>query len=342
MFNRTRLAAGAVTLLAFVGFVFAQTAPTSSPATRSAPSAARPQSDLKISLMDGSLLAGKLSVSELAIDTKYGPLKIPVDQIQSFAPGLQSHPQFAKKVSDLIDALSAPTYNDREQAQQDLTKMGTDLRGVLERELKNAVDEKQNRLQKILDDFEALQGDEEIDKVRLWVQDDLIVTPDFTIVGHITTPGFSVTGSYGTVQIKMEDVRIGRRDGLEPEEIRKNFTISGTAITQHAYTSTNIKLSKGDQVFITATGTISMTPWGNNAQSTPEGSPNFGSVGPGIFGGTLIGKLGESGTVVKVGSNLKFTADRGGVFELSIASPGDYQGNTFPGEYNVKIRVLKK
>ena len=93
-----------------------------------------------------------------------------------------------------------------------------------------------------------------------------------------------------------------------PRKFAKLSAISGTAISQHSFTSTNIKLSKGDQVFIIATGTVSMTPWGNNAQSTPEGSPNFGTVGPGIFGGTLIGKLGDSGSQVKVGSNYKFSS----------------------------------
>src|SRR5437762_2884612 len=76
----------------------AQTAPVAAPA------ATQPLSDLKISLMDGSLLTGKLSVSELAIDTKFGPLKVPVDQITGFMPGLHSHPKFQQQLDANVAA----------------------------------------------------------------------------------------------------------------------------------------------------------------------------------------------------------------------------------------------
>jgi len=332
MFHRLRVALGVFTLLA-AGLAGAQTA--SAPATK-------PLADLKISLMDGSLLTGKFSVSELAIDTKFGPLKVPVDQIVSFAPGLQSHPQFQQTLNGLINDLGSDVFADREQAQQTLTKLGPDIRGELDRQLKlieKEKDERAMRIQKILEDFDALL-DENADKSHAWVSEDVIATAGFTIVGHITTPGFTITGNYGTLQIKMQDIREGRRESAEPDEIRKTLAITGTAISQRAYINTGIKLAKGDQVTITATGTIILTPFGNR-QSTPDGSPNVSSI-QGMLTGTLVGRVGDGGTMIKVGSKFTWTADRVGTFQLGIACPEDYSSYTFPGEYQVKIRVVKK
>ncbi len=337
MFMLPRLCAalGALAVLAGASLISAQSMPASA--------APKPLSDLKISLMDGSLLAGKLSVTELGIDTKFGALKVPIDQITAFMPGLQSHPKFQQTVNGYINDLAADAFADREKAQQALVKLGPDIRGELERQLKGADNEKAIRLQKILEDFDSAAGDE-VDKTHAWLNDDVIITPGFTVVGHITTPGFSLAGNYGTLQIKMEDVREVRREGGEPEEIRKSFAINGTAIADRIYTNTGIKLAKGDQLIITAGGTIMMTPWGNNQTSTPDGSSNCGTVNSalGIYTGTLIGRLGDAGPMIKVGSKLTWTADKPGVFFLGIACQSNYSGNSFPGAYDVKIRVVKK
>jgi len=317
------------------------TGPAASPTGASTPTAAAKPSDLKLTLMDGSVLAGKLSVSDLAIDTKFGSLRVPVDQIQSFMPGLSSHPQFKQQIVDYVNDLGADLFADREKAQQALMKIGPDIRPELERMAKTAEAEKLNRLQKIIEDFDTMNSDDD-NKAMGWATDDVIVTPGFTVVGRITTPGFSVSSNYGTLNLKLEDIRNAAREVAGPEEIRKNFTVNGTAFSQRLYTNTSIKLSKGDQVIVTATGTLTMTPWGNNQVCTPDGGSNFGSVGAGIMGGTLVGKIGDGGPMVKLGSKATFTADRAGVFQLGIASQGDYPSYNFPGEYQVKIRVVKK
>lgn len=330
---RTRHMVASLIFTFLVAILSAQTRPTAPEASPGL----KPLSELKIELMDGSILTGKLSISTLDIDTKFGALKVPIEQIQSFAPGLPSHPQFQQQLNALVSDLSSETFADREKAQAALTKLGPDIRPELERLLKGAENEKQLRLQKILDDLDT--GDDEADKTRAWNRDDTIVTPGFTIVGHITTPGFAINSNYGTLQIKLEDVRLARRDTPGPEEIRKTISVPGSCFASRQLINTNIKLAKGDQVFITASGIVQMTPW--NRQSSPDGDSNFGNIGGGIFGGTLIGKLAD-GSNMKVGSKLNFTASQAGNFQLGIASNGNYEGSTFPGEYEVKIRVVKK
>jgi len=94
-------------------------------------------------------------------------------------------------------------------------------------------------------------------------------------------------------------------------------------------------------VSISADGQIVMTPWGSEMVSTPEGGDNFGAYMPQIPGGALVAKIGDSGTVFKLGSKHTFVADRSGVLQLAVAMQAQYARNNyqFPGKYDVKIRV---
>ncbi len=334
-----------LTGLTLAPLLFGQSPPSLRPPPRFAatgPAEVRPPSELKITLMDGSIVGGKLSVPALVIDTPFGTLKVPVEQIQSFAPGLQSHPEFQQKVDSLINGLGADAFADREKANAELSRLGPDIRGELNRQLKTAEAEKQMRLQKLVDDIDAARGDDEPDTSHEWVRDDVIVTPGFTIVGRITTTAFSVTSSYGTLQLKLSDIRQAHRDAAEPEDIRKSLAVSGTLINQHAFAPSGIRLSKGDQVTISATGTIQMTPWGGNQASGPDGAANFGTMQPGnIPVGTLIARVGND-DIMRVGSKYTFTATKAGVLNFGIAMQAGMESNQFPGEYQVKMHVVRK
>jgi hypothetical protein len=315
--------------------------PGGSPELGSSATPAKPANELKIALMDGSLLNGKISVSEFTIDTHFGTLKVPIDQIQALTPGLQSHPQFQQNLTSLINDLGSDLFAVREKAQQALTKLGPEIRPELDRQTKGVDSEKASRLQKIIEDLDALR-DDDFNTSHDWARDDVIVTPGFTIVGHITTPGFSVAGSYGTLQIKIDDIREVRRDTPAPEDIRKSLAVPGASIAQHNFVNTGIKLNKGDQVTITASGSIVMTPFGGNRQSSPDGAPNIGGNVQGMPLGTLVARVGENPAFLKVGSKCTWTADKSGTFFLGIACPEEYSSYSFPGEYAVKIHVVKK
>ncbi len=315
---------------------------------QSAPPATAPQAPaknegiLRLHLMDGSVITGQLSSPQIDVETRFGILKIPLDQIRSFTPGLQSHPEFDKHIADLVADLGADGFAEREKAQAALLKIGPEIKAELERYLKTAEAEKQTRLQKIVDEFDALREGDDEESPQEWVRDDVVVTSTFTVVGKIKTPAFDVSSPYGNLAIKLNDIRSLQRDGHEAEEIRKNVTVSGTLVPARGYEVTSIRLNKGDQVTLTATGTITMTPWGNQV-ATPDGGPNFGVIQPGnIPGGALMAKIGDSGALFKVGSKHTFTVQRGGILQFGVAMPGDYTSYTFPGEYNVKVRVVRK
>jgi hypothetical protein len=300
---------------------------------------------IKLHLLDGSVVTGKLSVKEILVETTFGKLTIPVGNIISFRPGLDSFPEVAKQINDLITALAAADYNEREAAQKELIKMGAPIRKLLEARQKSDDDAERNRRIKIiLEGFEeGGAGDEEEGAPQEWIPLDTIVTTDFTVVGRIVQKKFGVTSKFGELTVNLGDVRRGERGQSAKEDVRRSIAVDGAAIAQRSFKNTKIRVEVGDRVSITADGTITMTPWGSNAMSTPDGSPNYGwYMGNDVAAGALVAKIGDSGPIFKVGSKNTFVAKKAGTLMLAIGMNPSYANQAFPGKYDVKVRVQPK
>src|SRR5687767_10347418 len=48
---------------------------------------------IRLHLLDGSVISGDLSVSEIEVETSFGKLVVPIDRIRSLKPGLDSYPK---------------------------------------------------------------------------------------------------------------------------------------------------------------------------------------------------------------------------------------------------------
>jgi hypothetical protein len=305
-----------------------------------------PPDYIKLYLMDGTVIPGRLSMKEIAVETQFGNLNVPVANIKSITPGLQSHPALAKEVSGLIADLGAGNYNDRERAQQALIKMGPAVRGELEKHQNDNDVERRNRIKAILTEFDQLaegfDAADSPDAFPTMKQRDTIETTEFTIVGKIVPQSFAVKSPYGELSVKLADIRKGVRDLGKEEDFQRSFTVDASHLAVRGALNTNLRIARGDVVSVTADGTLTMTPWGNNAVTTPEGAQNYGWFIPGqIPSGALVGKIGNE-NFRKFGSNATFTADRSGVLQLAIGMQADYAQNQFPGKYTVKVRVQRK
>ena len=301
---------------------------------------------LRLHLMDGSMITGKLSLKDLAVETKFGTLNVPVANIRSFTPGLSSHQILAKQIAGWIDDLGSGTFNDREAAQDGLKKLGPAIRVELERRRDDSDAERRTRVRAILADFESAQDDSDDqggDKPAssanaAYIQDDTIVTSEFTIVGRIMPQSFAVSSMYGPLTIKLSDIRQVAREGEKKEELPSNFTVTSAHMVHNGMLNTNIRLDRGDTVTITANGSIIMTPWGNQATSGPDGAPNYGMFSNRqIPVGSLIGKIGTGEDYFKIGSRHTFTVEKAGPLQIGIAMRPEQAGNEFPGHYSVKV-----
>ncbi len=316
--------------------------PTSTPAksTKTDPET------LKIHLMDGSQVGGKLATRDIDVETPFGKLTIPVAAIVSLTPGLASHPQVGQNLDELIEKLGSPVFAEREGAQKALVAMGPSIRVKLARVADDGDAERRTRLKAILEEFDQAEEDAENDEQapapRL-IERDTIETTDFTVVGKIVQQEFEIASQYGVLKVKLSDIRRVDRDSAAKQDLQKTISVDGTNLVARGTKDTGIRVERGDKVSFAADGTITMTPWGNQALSTPDGAPNYGwFVQNKIAGGTLVGKIGPQGSVFRIGSKHTLVADRSGVLQLAVAMQGDPQNQQFPGEYRVKIRVKRK
>jgi hypothetical protein len=297
-------------------------------------------------LQDGSVITGEMAINEISVATEFGTLEVPLDKIRSISPGLSSSPELAAKVNGLIEALGGDDYKAREQAHKDLSAMGLKVHKLLEQYRNDENTERKRHIGEIMKEFEELlsQQDEEdgamLDKPL--IAQDTIVTDDFTIVGKISPGEFKVTSKYGPLSVQLADLKRAERPRNIKEAIRKSVQVPGDNLVQRSFKNSGIKVEAGDKISIRADGSVVMSPWGSDQSSGPDGAANYGWYIPNqIYGGALVAKIGDKGTVFKVGSKSTFVAKTSGTLQFGVAMQHQYaqQGYSYPGNYNVKVTV---
>lgn len=317
------------------------------PAPTVKPRATLASGEVRLHLMEDSIVSGILSVDSITVTTEFGTLTVPVDKIVRITPGLDSHPAQKRKLLDLIQQLGSNQVKERDAAQKALVEMGPPIAPILSRFNDDADAERRTRIAKILTELEEASEDsqEESSGNHPLIPQDTVETTLFTVVGEVSPKSFEVKTKFGQLTVALSDIREASRDLGVPEEIRRSIAVSGTNLVQLSYKNSGVRVERGDEVSITADGTIVMSPWGNNVTSTPDGGANFQWYVPNkIPGGALVARIGNSGEPFKVGSKHSFTATRSGVLHFAVAMNPQFanQGYAFPGEYNVKIRVTRK
>ena len=316
-----------------------------------APAAVLEPNYIKLHLLDGNIISGDLTVSEIEVDTQFGKLIVPVEKIRSFTPGLDSYPKLAAEIKQKIADLGSDDYKSREQAHKDLAAMGERVRDELQRHANDENAEIKRHVGEILKelDEQAEEMEEDEDSAdatnTAWIRLDTVVTTDFTVVGKVSPAEFNVHSKYGPLTVALADVRFGERPSGEKETLQKSLTVTGENLAQRGFKSSGIRIQAGDKITVKADGNIVMSPWGSNASSGPDGMPNYGWYVPSqIPGGALVARIGDKGTIAKVGKQSTFTAKSSGTLQFAIGMQGDYagQGYQFPGEYRLKIKVDPK
>lgn len=305
---------------------------------------------IRLHLLDGSVISGDLSVSEIEVETSFGKLIVPIDRIRSLTPGLDSYPQVIEEIESLIQGLGSDDYKTREQAHKDLSAKGIRIQKELERFANDENAEIKRHVGEILKEFEAQAEeqddlDEEGTAQLPWIRPDTVVTTDFTVVGKVSPKQFEIASKYGPLTVALADVANGERESGARESYRKSVTVGGDSIAQRNFKSSGVRVQAGDKITVRAEGNVIMSPWGNNAATGPDGAPNYGWYVPNqIPGGALVARVGEKGQIFKVGRQSTFVAKTSGVLQFAIGIQPEYanEGYQYPGEYRVKLRVEPK
>lgn len=303
---------------------------------------------IRLHLLDGSVISGDLSVSEITVETSFGNLVVPIDRIRSFTPGLDSYPKVLEELEALIKNLGSDDYQTREQAHKDLAAMGIKIRKELDRFVNDENAEIKRHVGEIIKELEEQnQEAEELDEggQQAWIRLDTVVTTDFTVTGKVTPKAFEITSKYGPLTVQLADVQKGMRETGARESLRKTVTVEGTNIAQRNFKSTGVRVQAGDKIVFRADGNMIMSPWGSNAATGPDGAQNYGWYVPNqIPGGSLVGRIGDKGQVFKVGRQLTMVAKSSGVLQLAVGIQPEYanEGYSYPGQYNVKLKIEPK
>jgi hypothetical protein len=301
-----------------------------------------------LKLLDGSTIAGELSVNEIKVKTEFGELTVPIAKIKSFTPGLDSNEKAANELKAKLKDLESDDYNTREQAHKDLAAMGPKISKQLVPYAASENAEVKRHVSEILKEFEqqaeeASEDEQDEGKTnQVWINDDTVETTDFTVTGKISPAEFKVASKYGPLTVALGEIVLASRPMDARESIRRSLTVPGQNLASRSFKSSGIRVQAGDRVTITASGNITMSPWGSNASSGPEGMPNYGwYVNGSIPGGALVYRIGDKGQILKAGSRVSFTAKTSGTLQLAIGMMPEYsnEGYNFPGEYKARIKV---
>jgi hypothetical protein len=290
---------------------------------------------------DGDVLVGKMLAKQITVTTEFGILTVPTDQIRSFVPGLSSRPELLKKIEDAIAKLASADQAERDQAHKQLSAMGPGVEGEVRKFKGDANAERAKHVGTLLAEFEKKQA--EAEKLgegveRAWVREDTVVTTDFTVLGKISPSTFQISSQYGVLTTGLAKIERATRTGLGREGFSKTVDVSGQHLMQRSYKKSAVQVQRGDRVTVTASGQITMSPWGSSTRSSPDGSTQWGNH-MGFPAGCLVAKIGNSGKPFRIGSKTTFTAKTSGMIYFGVSMNSSYASQVFPGSYKVKTKV---
>ena len=171
---------------------------------------------IRFHMWDGSILGGDVSNSTITVATDFGPLQIPIKRILKFHPGIESLPELKSKIDELVAGLGDKDFDVREKSHRQLARMGPSIRNLLDEyddggsaEIKKHMAEIKAEIDEVMDEMEE---DENGELERSLIRGDLIVTPDFSIVGKIQEGKFDVQSKFGKLDVQLSDIRMANRE----------------------------------------------------------------------------------------------------------------------------------
>ena len=87
--------------------------------------------EIRLTLWDGTVVMGSVNIEYVKVETQFGKLEVPVQNIIQFRPGLDSFPELTERINSLVEQLDNRDFQTRERAHRELVGMGVSIRSVL-------------------------------------------------------------------------------------------------------------------------------------------------------------------------------------------------------------------
>lgn len=230
---------------------------------------------LRLEMMDGSAVTGQAGLKALTVQTGFGTVKVPLDNLAGFTIGLEGHPEMAERVGTLLTQLTGGGVPG-EAAKRELLTLGPAIRPALEQRLQDQTPEQHTRIKEVLRELDTWAASHR--DAPAWAltpmrrQDEVRAGPSI-IVGRITDKSFTLGTHYGELQIRLSNVYRAEKasqSDVAPRATRREFLV--------------LTLREGSRVKgkSTWTGVVMETPLGK--VTIPTGL--LESVNPGVDGKT--------------------------------------------------------
>ncbi len=326
--------------------------PASQPSLKTGESAKVPMptalpGEVEISLLNGSNVRMILQADQVEVATEFGKLSVPSKSIVAIDFGLHFPEGIDQRIQTAIKNLGADNFRDRDLAGKALIELGPYSFPAVSEASRSGDLETSRRAKDLLKQLQLKHPKKDLKTST----EDRIVTPNFTIVGHILTPTLKAKAElFGEVDMPVARMRSLRSlAGVGPDV---EVTIdAGKYANQGQWMETDFHVDGRSTLHITAKGTVDVWPQqGGQYMCGPNGlqGRNFGNIVPfvagrkivgalnnQIYAGALLGKIGEDGEIFTIGERYEGTPETQGKLYLHIGpSPWNQQSS---GSYEVKI-----
>ena len=291
--------------------------------------------EVEVRFGDGSKVRMLLLQETIEIETRYGKLHVPAADIRGIEMGVHLPEGMEEKILKALRRLNSPSFKERDVAVNELVEIGVHAYPALVTAEKTSDLEAAKRVQVAL---KRIRGKFPADVLRT-TKSDRVITVVFPISGRIVSPTIKAkTPYFGELALKLSELRSIRwLSGSHEAEV----TVEGAKYANNMqWLDTGVTLDGNAALTVTASGEVDLLNDGSGEfVSGPAGTRNIGRRGGGgRLPGTLIGRIGQTGTPFVIGERYQaFTPPAGRLF-LQIA-PAPFNNNQVPsGSYKVLIR----
>jgi len=281
----------------------------------------------QLRLRGGSLLVGRIEPQEFKATTGFGSLTVPIADLKRIRFGRRADPERMERVRKLVEDLGSANPDRRQSARASLEEEGAFAMPDIRRA---AVEHADPEVKRVCGELVAAPGAQELDVPP---DDDVVDTVRFSFVGTINEEALRVAvAELGTVTVRRRDVvevRIYRPLESQRYDVTGDHTYVGN------WLDTGIPMRPGLSVKIRAEGSILYPQWGNYT-FRPDGSTNMGMI-DNMPMGTLVGRVGESGAMFRVGSSYFGNPGGDGTLQLSVLV--QVRGQQSQGTYRIRVEL---
>jgi hypothetical protein len=297
---------------------------------------------------DGSVIRAVIMQDRLEVMTRYGKLCVPAREIRHIEFGVHLPPGIEQRVNTAIRELASEQYKNREAAVRELVSLGASAYPALIQASKSTDLEVSQRVELALKRIRAKIPAKHL-RLR---EDDLILTPAFTIVGRIRTPTIQARAeNFGDLSVRVSQLRVIRMMG-NGREVEVNVDAAKHVANGGQWLDTGFEVHSNTRLAVTAVGQIDLWPQGPGQYVC--GPQGYGAAGRGAVGGNrivlgngpgmaavgqypgaLLGRVGDNGPIFIIGEHFQGTPGREGRLYLQIG-PNPWN-NPSQGTFQVRI-----